>query len=115
MSMTDPIADMLTRIRNAQQANKTDVVHIEVSVEDSENVILPDANNLIEFEITGPAKLLGVENGDILDLSPHKIKSRKAFKGKCLLLLQSTEDSGTIEIKANSEGLQSATLNISAN
>jgi len=97
------------------QANKTDVVHIEVSVEDSENVILPDANNLIEFEITGPAKLLGVENGDILDLSPHKIKSRKAFKGKCLLLLQSTEDSGTIEIKANSEGLQSATLNISAN
>lgn len=25
MSMTDPIADMLTRIRNAQQANKTDV------------------------------------------------------------------------------------------
>ena len=26
MSMTDPIADMLTRIRNAQQANKTDVL-----------------------------------------------------------------------------------------
>lgn len=25
MSMTDPIADMLTRIRNAQQAKKTDV------------------------------------------------------------------------------------------
>ncbi len=25
MSMTDPIADMLTRIRNAQQANKVDV------------------------------------------------------------------------------------------
>lgn len=25
MSMTDPIADMLTRIRNAQRANKTDV------------------------------------------------------------------------------------------
>lgn len=25
MSMTDPIADMLTRIRNAQQANKTEV------------------------------------------------------------------------------------------
>ncbi len=25
MSMTDPIADMLTRVRNAQQANKTEV------------------------------------------------------------------------------------------
>ena len=25
MSMTDPIADMITRIRNAQQANKSDV------------------------------------------------------------------------------------------
>lgn len=25
MSMTDPVADMLTRIRNAQQANKTEV------------------------------------------------------------------------------------------
>ena len=25
MSMTDPVADMLTRIRNAQQAKKSDV------------------------------------------------------------------------------------------
>ena len=36
MSMTDPIADMLTRIRNAQQANKTEVAmpcsNVKVSI-----------------------------------------------------------------------------------
>ncbi len=97
------------------QANRTDVVHIEVIIADSENVMLPDANNLVEFEITGPAKLIGVENGDILDLSPHKVNYRKAFKGKCLLLLQSTSEAGNIEVKATSKGLQSSTLNITVN
>jgi small subunit ribosomal protein S8 len=36
MSMTDPIADMLTRIRNAQQANKSEVLmpcsNVKVSI-----------------------------------------------------------------------------------
>ena len=74
--------------------------------------MLPDADNFVEFEISGPAKLLGVENGDILDLAPHKVLSRKVFKGKCLLLIQATDKTGVIEVKAKSKGLQTSTKTI---
>lgn len=98
--------------KTSVSANRTDVVHIEVSIVDDKNVMLPDADHFVEFEISGPAKLLGVENGDILDLSPHKVLSRKVFKGKCLLLIQTTDEKGKIEIKAKSSNLVKARVNI---
>jgi len=106
-SRIDLIAD-----RKAIRNNHSDVVHIEAHVADEHGVMLPDANHLIEFEISGPAKLLGVENGDILDLAPHKVNHRKVFKGKCLLIIQSTGEPGDIEIKANSNQIASGLLKI---
>lgn len=93
-------------------ANRTDVIYIEVSVVDENGNMLPEANNLIEFEVSGPGKNIGVENGDILDLSPHKVNYRKAFKGKCLLLIQATGEPGEIEIKATSENLEEDALKV---
>jgi beta-galactosidase len=97
------------------EANRTDVIQIEASVVDNKGTILPDAGHLVEFEVIGPGKIIGVENGDILDLSPHKVNYRKAFKGKCLLLIQATAKTGIIEIKAKSKGLQSSTTVITVN
>jgi beta-galactosidase len=96
-------------------ANKTDVVRIEVFVVDNKGTMHPNADNLIEFEVLGPGKIIGVENGDILDLSPHKVNYRKAFKGKCLLLVQATGKTGVIEVKAKSKGLQNSTTTITVN
>jgi beta-galactosidase len=96
------------------QSNRTDVMHIEALISDKNGVMLPDADHLIEFEISGPAKLLGVENGDILDLSPHKVSSRKVFKGKCLLIIQSSGEKGQIVVEAKSAGLQSSVIKLVA-
>lgn len=97
------------------EANRTDVIQIEASVVDNKGTMLPDADHLIEFEVIGPGKIIGVENGDILDLSPHKVNYRKAFKGKCLLLIQATAKTGVIEVKAKSKGLQNSTTSITIN
>lgn len=93
--------------RESIYANRTDVIQVEVSVVDKNGTMLPEANHLIEFEVSGPGRIIGVENGDILDLSPHKVNYRKAFKGKCLLLIQGTGETGVIEIEATSDGLKS--------
>jgi len=106
----DLIAD-----RDVIRSNRTDVVHIEARVTDDSGEMLPDADQLITFEIDGPAKLLGVENGDILDLEPHKIYSRRAFKGKCLLIIQSTGEPGVIKIGAKTDQFESGYLNIVSN
>lgn len=90
--------------------NEADVVHCEVKIVDANGTMVPNANNLIEFEVLGNARLLGVENGDILDMSPHKVNYRKAFNGKCLLMVQSTNEEGEIKVIARSEGLQKAEI-----
>lgn len=52
MSMTDPIADMLTRIRNAQQANKSDVTMPSSKVKVSIAEVLKDEGYIAAYTIS---------------------------------------------------------------
>ncbi|UDQ96667.1 glycoside hydrolase family 2 TIM barrel-domain containing protein [Lentisphaerota bacterium WC36G] len=93
-------------------ANRKDIARIEVKLVDEKGLFNPNDDKLIKFEIAGPAKLVGVENGDILDLSSNKIPERKTFKGKCLLVIKSTDKKGLIKITLKAEGLKSKILEI---
>lgn len=55
MSMTDPIADMLTRIRNAQQANKVDVKMPSSKVKISIAEVLKDEGYITAYNVTEEA------------------------------------------------------------
>jgi len=103
MGVAIAIADKTT-----MQANKCDLVCVEADIIDSKGRFVPVANNLVDFEITGSYKLIGTENGDILDVTPAKTLSKKAFMGKLLLVLQATDEPGTLIIKAKSKGLQNS-------
>lgn len=74
--------------------------------------MVPYADNRIEFEITGPYRLIGMENGDILDWNPQQSLSGKAFMGKTLLMLQATGEAGVLTIKGKSGGLRTATATL---
>ncbi|MTI64901.1 30S ribosomal protein S8 [Methylophaga sp.] len=52
MSMTDPIADMLTRIRNAQQANKVDVSMPSSKVKVNIAKVLEEEGYITAFNVT---------------------------------------------------------------
>jgi len=107
-----PAAVRLTPDRMSVRANRRDVIHLEVDIVDESGVIVPYADNLITFHVSGPAGIIGVENGDIRDFSSMKSNSRKAFMGKCLVILQSTEIRGKIVIKAETNGLKPANLTL---
>ncbi|NER17809.1 glycoside hydrolase family 2 TIM barrel-domain containing protein [Spongiivirga citrea] len=96
-------------------ATGTSCIHLEINILDKDGNFVPYADNLISFDIKGPAKNIGVENGDPLDLSSNKINQRKAFNGKCLLILQSTKKEGEIIVDIKSEGLKSQQISISNN
>lgn len=65
-----------------------------------------------KFEVTGPYKLIGMENGDILDWNPQQSLAGKAFMGKTLLVLQATGESGIVTIRGKSAGLRNVQKNI---
>ena len=94
------------------KADGESCIHLEFNVLDAVGNFVPNSNNLITFEISGPAKNIGVDNGDPLDLTSTKINERKVFNGKCLMILQSQSNSGLVKLKASSEGLESANIEL---
>jgi beta-galactosidase len=104
----------LTADKKQVLANRRDVVHVEVDIVDKAGNLAPEADNLLQFELSGPGKIIGVENGDITDFSSMKASERKAFKGKCLVMVQATGGAGTINLKAVSKGLVSNNLMITS-
>ncbi|MDR0510700.1 MAG: DUF4982 domain-containing protein [Rikenellaceae bacterium] len=105
-----PAAVRLTSDRKSMRANRRDVAHVEVEIVDAKGRLVPQADNLVEFEVDGPCKLIGMENGDILDHNPQQALSGKAFMGKTLLMLQAADKAGTLVITGKSKGLKSCTL-----
>ncbi len=103
-----PAGLRLTLDKDRLRAGSREVARLEVQVVDALGNPHPRASNLLRFHIRGPAKLIGVENGDILDLSPSKARRRKAFMGKCLALLQAGDTPGRVEVRVTSPGLQPA-------
>jgi beta-galactosidase len=96
------------------KADGESCVHLEINLLDADGNFVPNANNLVHFKIDGPAINIGVENGDPLDLASTKINQRKAFNGKCLLILQSTNKSGEITVEVSSDDLESSKIELSA-
>jgi beta-galactosidase len=59
-----PAVVQLTPDRAAINADGKDVSVFTVSVADAQGRIVPVANNLVHFELSGPGKIIGVGNGD---------------------------------------------------
>jgi beta-galactosidase len=94
-------------------ADGKDATVVTISLEDEQGRAVPDANNLIEFALSGNAKIIGVGNGDPSSHEHDKCQEgewkRSAFNGKCQIIIQSGKNRGAIKLEAKSPGLQSAT------
>lgn len=102
---------VLTPNKEVVKANGKDGIIVNVSFLDSEYKEVPDANNLIQFSISGDAKIIGVGNGDPSSHEPDKCEDRKwqrsAFNGKCQVIIQAGKTPGKIILEAKSTGLRS--------
>jgi beta-galactosidase len=104
-----PAAIQLLADKKQLSAGERRVIHFEISIVDQNSVMVPSADNEITFRVEGPGHILGTDNGDPLDLSGYKTNSRKAFRGKCLLMVETDGSKGDLVISAESVGLESST------
>ena len=92
-----------------------DVVMAQVQVLDEAGLPCPNADNLIQFELTGNGQIAGVDNGDINSHESYQGKQRTAYKGKTLVILKATNSKGSIGFTASSNGLMVASAVITIN
>lgn len=102
----------LTPDRNVLTPDGKDLSFVTVEVLDEKGNLCPEADNLVHFEVEGNLFIAGVDNGNQTSMERFKDNKRKAFNGKCLVVLQNNGTKGTARLKAVSEGLEDALVEI---
>ncbi|OIQ66130.1 beta-galactosidase BoGH2A precursor [mine drainage metagenome] len=95
-------------------ANGQDLSYVTIEITDKDNILQPNAANLLHFKIEGPGAIAGVANADMKDTDPYVGNTRKAWHGRALVVIKSTHETGDIKLTVSSSGLSEATLNINA-
>ncbi|MFI3248470.1 MAG: glycoside hydrolase family 2 TIM barrel-domain containing protein [Rikenellaceae bacterium] len=96
--------------RTEMRKGAQDLIYVECTLVDKDGNEVPTANNMIDFKVSGAATIAGVDNGDNMCHESFKGSSHSAFNGKCLVILQSTMESGDIQLTISSKGLQGSTM-----
>ena len=101
----------LTPDRTMLQADGKSLAFVTVEVLDSEGNLCPRADHQVFFELDG-ATIAGVDNGCQTSLERFKADNRRAFHGKCLVVVRADRASGPITLTARAADLQPDTIRL---
>jgi beta-galactosidase len=104
----------LTADRSNILANAQDLSFVTIEVTAANGNLQPNAENQLLFNIKGPGVIAGVGNANLKDIDPYVSNKRTTWKGRALVVIKSTHQSGKIELTVNSPGLSNATITINA-
>jgi beta-galactosidase len=115
VTASKPAAIKLSADRTNIKANNEDLSYVTVELDDAKGNRNPVAGNLVKFEISGPGTIAGVGNANPVSLESYQLPQRKAWHGRCLVILKSGKTAGQIRLKAVSGDLKSASMVINVN
>jgi beta-galactosidase len=108
-----PAGIHLASDRKQVKSDGDDMAFICISIVDTQGNLCPSADNLVRFNIKGPAEIAGADNGNPASIEPFQADFRKAFNGKCMLSLRSIRNkSGKVTITAESKNLKKGTITL---
>jgi beta-galactosidase len=108
-----PAALQLKPDRSTLPAKTQGLAQIEVQVVDQAGNPVPDAATEITVTLTGPARLLGIESGDLASHEAYAAPRHKAYQGRLLVYVQAT-GAGPINVALAAPGLASQTVSLRA-
>ena len=109
-----PARIILSPDRKVIKADGSDLSFVTVTVVDADGTVVPQADNLVKFELTGQGLIAGVDNGSQVSHEPFKANYRKTFHGMALAIIQSKGKAGRLVLKATAAGLAPASVVIEA-
>lgn len=110
----EPAAIQLASDTRMIRADRTGVAHITATIVDAQGRMTPHANPMMAVAVDGPARLIGLENGDPLDTSNYRLSYRRAFHGRLLVMVQAGDTEGPVTLTAKAPGLTDAVCQLDA-
>ena len=112
-----PAGVRLVKEEHAIAADGKDLTYIYYEIVDRDGNVVPTANNLVRFQLHGQGQLVGVDNGEQASRERYKEQAdgswvRKAFNGKGVAIVKSTDQAGKFTLTAHSDLLKSDQVTI---
>lgn len=84
-----------------------DLVYFDVKIADKTGDLVPTADNLLKFSISGPGEIVAADAGDPTGHTPFRSQELRAFGGLATVIVRRTGP-GKIILTAESDGLRKA-------
>ena len=97
------------------KADGMDLQHLAIKAVDKNGRVHPLANNKLTFKVEGPAKLIGLDNGDMNSNELHTGNTRSLYCGKALAILRAGRTPGEVALTIEADGLPTKTVKLKLN
>lgn len=104
----------ITADRTDVKADGQDLSFLVVEAVDAEGRLQPNADQEVQFSISGPGVIAAVGNGDGQDDASYHGDRRKLYQGRALVVVRTSKESGPITVKAATQGLSDVSVTIQA-
>ena len=113
-SFGDSSRIVLSADKTVLAADGEDMCFVTVETVDEAGHKVENAADYVMASVTGPGRILGMDNGDSTDYDDYKTNVRKLFSGKLLIVVGATREAGEIRLRVSGSGLTGAELVIRA-
>jgi len=104
----EPAQLRLTADRDVVRADGQDLSFLTVEALDAKGRAQPNADPLVEFQISGPGVIAAVGNADGTSDELYQGHQRRLFHGRALVIVRAAKTPGAIQLTATAPGLASA-------
>lgn len=100
----------LWKIQSSTIILNENIHQIEVTITDGNGRHVVNDSSMIYVEVKGSGELLGLENGDLSDVTEYKANYRRAYKGQLLIYVRRTSQKNSIHINVYGDNLKSGKI-----
>jgi hypothetical protein len=98
--------------KKAIKADRQSIAHVYLNLCDDAGNTVYTAENEVTCEVTGPARLLGLEDSNPANVEDYKDNKQHAYHGKLLIYIQALDKTGSATIKLSSPGLKNVIIDL---
>ncbi|HYX09181.1 MAG TPA: glycoside hydrolase family 2 TIM barrel-domain containing protein, partial [Bacteroidales bacterium] len=106
----EPAKIMLTPSSTQLKNDFDDVVYVTARVTDENGITCPNADQLLNFSVTGAGKILAVDNADLETHIPFSETSRRPLNGRCIAIIRATDTTGQIMVNVTADRLKKGSV-----
>ncbi|MDC7234700.1 MAG: glycoside hydrolase family 2 TIM barrel-domain containing protein [Spirochaetales bacterium] len=98
--------------RSSGSTAERDCFHITARLLDPMGIPVTQEERTLTFQLKGPGKVLGYDNGSSRNWTNHDINTLETSKGRALMIVQTGDTAGISEITVSGDGLEDSRITI---